>query len=71
MSGFDDLTGNEYGIWEVIKFSHMEWYGTNHRHGMSYYFCKCKKCGAIKRKARSDLLQDKNIRHSGCGVKSI
>ena len=70
MRDLDDLSGNDYGIWHVEQFSHMNWNGNNHKHGMSYYFCKCKECGAIKRVSRSQLLQAKNISHSSCGVKS-
>ena len=67
MKPFDDLTGKQFGIWEVMNFDHMAWCGKNGKHGMSYYQCKCKKCGAKKLKARSDLTQNLNVRHLGCG----
>lgn len=35
----DNLSGKEFGIWEVLAFDHMKWNGSNHKHGMSYYRC--------------------------------
>lgn len=71
MKTIDDLSGREIGIWKVLELDHIKQNGTDHTHGMSYYKCECKKCGAIKLKARSDLTQQKNIRHYGCTVKHI
>ena len=59
MKDFDNLSGKVFGIWEVLEFDHMEYCGTNHRHGMSYYKCRCKKCGKIFIKPRSHLTQNK------------
>lgn len=65
MKDFDDLSGKSFGIWEVLEFDHMEYHGVNHKHGMSYYKCKCKKCGKIFMLARSHLTQEKNKCHRG------
>lgn len=64
----DNLSGKEFGIWEVLAFDHMKWNGSNHKHGMSYYRCRCKRCGKIRLKARSELLQRPSYHHYGCGV---
>lgn len=50
-----DLSGQEVGIWKILEFDHVEYYGTNGKHGMSYYRCECKKCGTIQLVARSHL----------------
>lgn len=68
MNKFIDLSGKTFGIWKVVKFDHGEYHGTNHRHGMSYYECCCKKCGKTAIVARSHLTQGKNIRHFGCNL---
>lgn len=65
MFTFDDLSGKTIGTWEVLEFDHMEYYGANHRHGMSYYKCSCKKCGKIFIKSRSNLTQHKCKYHQG------
>lgn len=62
---FDDLSGREFGIYKVIKFSHMAHNGKNGRHYMSYYVCECKKCGRHLIVARSQLTQCKNEKHEG------
>lgn len=62
----DDLSGQTIGTWKVLEFDHMEYYGANGKHGMSYYRCECKKCGAVFLKARSHLTQQKNSYHQGC-----
>lgn len=64
---FDDLSGRQFGIWKVIAFDHMKWNGVNHKHGMSYYKCKCMECGQICLKARSNLLELRKYHH-GCKV---
>lgn len=66
LNHFDDLSGREFGIWCVVEFDHMKQNGTNHKHGMSYYRCKCKRCGVIKLVARSHLTNSKNSKHAGC-----
>lgn len=68
MNVLDDLSGQEFGIWKVLAFDHMQQNGKDGTHGMSYYQCECQKCGAIRLKARSELTQCKNIRHLGCKV---
>lgn len=68
MAEFNDLTGQEFGIWKIIGFDHMKYNGTNRKHGMSYYKCECKKCGVIKVIARSQLLQIPNMKHADCGT---
>lgn len=68
MPQFDNLSGQEIGLWEVLRFHHMQYNGTNKRHGMSYYECKCKKCGAVRIVARSHLLSNKGHKHEGCGA---
>lgn len=68
MAEFDNLSGQEHGIWKVLAFDHMAWNGTDSRHGMSYYICECKRCGAIRLKARSQLMQRPCRNHRGCGV---
>ena len=65
MREFDNLAGQTFGIWKVLEFDHMEWYGANHKSGISYYRCECKKCGCIKLVARTNLLRNKCIRHNG------
>lgn len=62
----DNLSGKEFGIWEVLEFDHIKYHGTDHKHGMSYYKCQCKKCGAILVVPRSQLLQNVNVYHYGC-----
>lgn len=66
MAAFDDLSGKEFGIWEVLEFDHMKWNGKNHRHGMSYYKCRCKACGAIRIKDRATLIQGRCSFHHRC-----
>lgn len=66
MNQIDDLSGNEYGIWKVLHLDHIRQYGANHKHGMSYYACKCQICGQIKLVARSHLMQNKNKSHRTC-----
>lgn len=68
MRTLDDLSGQIFGIWKVLKFDHMKQNGKDGTHGMSYYQCECQKCGGIQLKARSDLKQQKNIKHLGCKV---
>ncbi len=65
MRDFDNLTGKEFGIWEVLEFDHMRYCGSNNRHGMSYYKCACKKCGKIFIKPRSQLTHTQNSFHLG------
>ena len=68
MREFNNLSGQTIGIWNVLVFDHMKWNGSNHKHGMSYYKCECTKCGQIRLKARSDLLQQPCKGHRRCGV---
>lgn len=60
MRELDNLSGKEFGVWKVLEFDHMEWYGADHAHGMSYYKCKCKRCGSIKLVSRAQLICAKN-----------
>lgn len=69
MRDFDNLSGQEFGIWKVLEFDHMEYYGANGKHGMSYYRCKCKKCNAVKIVARSRLTHTACKRHYNCEAK--
>lgn len=69
MRELDNLSGQTFGIWKVLEFDHMEQYGANHAHGMSYYKCECTKCGTIHIRARSQLLQRPGKYHYNCGVK--
>jgi hypothetical protein len=62
---FDNLAGQTFGIWKVLEFDRMEWYGSNGKHGISYYRCECQKCGKMFSRSRPHLLQHKNIRHRG------
>ena len=62
---FDDLSGREFGIYKVIKFSHMAHNGKNGKHYMSYYECECKLCGKRFKVARSELIQSKCSKHLG------
>lgn len=70
MRPLDNLSGQSFGIYEVLSFDHMAWNGINHKHPMSYYKCRCKKCGSTFIRARSHLIQCKNIRHGG-GCKEV
>ena len=65
MREFDDLTGETFGIWEVLEFDHMRWYGVDETHGMSYYRCRCKKCGKEAIVARSHLKHHPCAYHHG------
>lgn len=65
MKEFDNLSGQIFGIWKVLEFDHMKWYGADHKHGMSYYRCECQKCGRIKPVARTNLMQSKCKYHQG------
>jgi hypothetical protein len=61
----DNLSGQTFGIWEVLEFDHMKYLGTNHQHGMSYYKCRCKNCGRIFIVPRSNLLRRPTKPHNG------
>lgn len=65
-----NLSGTTLGIWKVLDLAYVRYNGTNHRHGMSYYRCECRKCGMIKLIARSQLTQGKHCWHCGCGVET-
>lgn len=69
MGRFDDLSGQTFGIWKVIAFDHMKQNGTDGTRGMSYYRCECSKCGQIRLKARSELIQNNAKSHYTCEVK--
>lgn len=71
MNTLDDLSGKEFGIWKVLEFDHMEQYGVNKRHGMSYYKCKCMKCGMVLLVPRSHLTHGKCSRHNGCKDRKV
>ena len=58
-----DLSGQEIGIYEVLRLDHIKYYGANGKHGMSYYECRCTICGGVKIIPRSTLTQSKNIYH--------
>ena len=57
MRELDNLSGQTFGIWKVIAFDHMKWYGADHKHGMSYYDCECTRCGKHQVVARAQLLR--------------
>jgi hypothetical protein len=65
MRHFDNLSGQTFGIWEVLEFDHMKYLGTDHTHGVSYYKCRCKKCGQVFIVSRTNLLQSANKTHKG------
>lgn len=66
---FDNLSGQQLGIWKVLEFDHMEYHGANKKHGMSYYLCECVHCHQVKVIARSTLKQHTRVQHHGCTIK--
>lgn len=62
MGQFIDLTGNTYGDWLVLSRSE---YDGNWRKPITYWTCKCLKCGAL-RNIRGQSLRNGTSTHCKC-----